>query len=75
MIQTLEQAEEFFHINDIKYDNIKERNKHTNPKIARIKTILNIISFKKVLIKYDLIENGEDVLIHWESKPEIPNTW
>lgn len=40
-------------------------------KIDRITRILNYIAWKKILIKYDLINNGEDVLIHWKNSFEM----
>lgn len=39
-------------------------------RLARITRILNYISWKKNLIKYDIVQDGEDVIIHWESKTE-----
>lgn len=39
-------------------------------RLERITRILNYISWKKNLIKYDIVQDGEDVIIHWESKTE-----
>lgn len=39
-----------------------------------ISSLLNHISWKHNLVKYDILNNGEDIIIHFEYKSDPP-TW
>ncbi len=65
MIHTLKQAEKYFDIEN-KWKNSPLESYHHNSIMARIIRILNYIRVNKKLIKYDLIDNQNDVLIYWE---------
>lgn len=36
-------------------------------KMERIQRALQVVEWKAVLLKYDLISNNEDVFVHWET--------
>lgn len=43
--------------------------------IEKIKSVLNIIEWKAQLIKYDLINNQTDVLVHYKWNEEPSDKW